>query len=505
MISNSMFFENIYFMIFIAMLLFFITIVGSFKKIKILRIVGYLGLIIITLTMYIQGFMDIISLIFSSLTLIIGFSSSMYSDIYEVEKYKSSDLHILIDLFALSIYLTFLAPNIALFIVFWFISEIIGFFVIVYEVTAETFKAGLRYLVVSMVPADLALMTLLAYLSLHTDFLNALPIPLTNLHHVINSIPSHISLAIILGFLAKAAITPLHIWLPDAHSLAPAPASALLSGVMVKMGVYGVLRSLPIVDTTITPLVCIILGGLSAVYGGFMAVAQSDIKRILAYSTIENTGFVIISLMIYHITKNMLAYSAFVSLVMAHALFKSALFLNSGTIEVLTHTREIDELGFLVRVAPKASTSALISTLSLIGLPPTLGFIAKLLLITILIQFVTLTIYGVFLLVSVVIALALTIVYGIKYLTIYWGLWRAKKVDHINPYEEKMVLWEYIPALLNLILSPLTPVILSVSITLETITSILLASILFIVITIYVHMRTKSLTSDKVWLGGELS
>ncbi|MEM2230249.1 MAG: proton-conducting transporter membrane subunit [Ignisphaera sp.] len=504
MIVAEEYFKTIYFIPIIVTLIS-IAIIGSFKKIRKLRFIGYVGLVFMTLATYGQGFVDSLSLIFSCLALVVGFSASMYSDTYELKKYGSSDLHTLVDLFALSIYLTFLAPTIALFIIFWFLSEIIGFFAIVYEIRTETFRAGLRYLVASMVPADLALMSFLAYLSLNRGFLNALSTYLTAVPLIITMMPLHISLITILGFSAKAAIIPLHFWLPDAHSLAPAPASALLSGVMVKMGIYGIMRTLPITDAQVVPVIFAVLGIFSAIYGGFMALVQTDIKRILAYSTIENTGLMIISLMIYRLTNSLLAYSALISLVLAHSLFKSALFLNAGTVEVITHTRDIDRLGFLARIAPRASTSALISALSLMGIPPTVGFIAKLLLLVLLIEFVTLnTLWGVLLLVSIVMALALTIIYSIKYLTVYWGSWKTRKTDIAYFSEKQLVKWEYILAILSLTLSPLMPLILNVSITMDVIISLLLALVLFIIVTMYIYSRIKRITHDTIWLGGEL-
>uniref|UniRef100_A0A7C2ZCF8 NADH:quinone oxidoreductase/Mrp antiporter transmembrane domain-containing protein n=1 Tax=Ignisphaera aggregans TaxID=334771 RepID=A0A7C2ZCF8_9CREN len=483
-----------------------LTLLGSFLSMRIVRAVGYIGLVIATAVSYLFGVVDSISMILSALSLVIGFSSAMYTDAYEVAKYRESNLHMLIDMFALSIYTTFAAPTLGLFIIFWFLAEIIGFFAIVYEVKAETLKAGLRYLVVSMVPADLALMALLAYLSLNVGFTNALTARISEIQSLASTMPAYLGVMIVLGFSAKAAVLPLHFWLPDAHSLAPAPASALLSGIMVKMGLYGVLRTLPIVDATTTPAAFLVFGALSTVYGGLMAIAQTDIKRILAYSTIENTGLMIITLMLFKFTGEPLFYNAFVALVIAHAMFKSALFLNSGTVETIAHTRDLTKLGFMTRLAPLSSVSALLSILSLMGIPPTLGFVSKLLLLMSLVTFTTSNIVGgIALIISVVAGLALTIIYSLRYISVYWGTPQTIKEESAEPASEKpLVRWELIPSALSLLLTPSLPAILGVSLTVDILISIGLATTIFASIVAYLYTRIKRVTlRDATWLGGE--
>lgn len=487
-------------------LLIAITMVlaGSLKNSKWVKTAGYAGLAIAPLALYMEGAIDGVSLIFSTLAVIVGYSSSMYCEIYEVEKYGTRDLHILIDLFAISVYATFASPNVMSFIIAWFIAEIAGFFTIVYEIKPENFKAGLRYLVVSMIPADLAILAMLAYLSIDIGFLNALSIPLYKLVMEVHKIPLHLSLIIITGFSAKAAIVPLHFWLPDAHSLAPAPASSILSGIMVKMGLYGILRILPLIEETYSTIVFLILGSLSAIYGGLLAIAQIDIKRILAYSTIENTGLMLIVLMRYKLISDPIPYYGFYTLLAAHALYKSALFMNSGTVEVLTHTRDITKLGFLSKVAPLSATSALLAVFSLIGVPPTIGFIAKLLLIESTVSLlVTSIITGLLLTIVVIIASALTIIYSIKYLTIYWGLWSVRKGLKINPSETRLVKWELIPSALGISVSLLVPVITGWGASIQIMLSLIFALTMFVLITTYMYSRMKRITHDSAWLGGE--
>jgi len=193
------------------------------------------------------------------------------------------------------------------------------------------------------------------------------------------------------GFGAKAGLVPLHVWLPEAHPAAPSPVSALMSGVMLKTAIYGVLRV--IFDLLHTQQwwwggVVIALGLFTALFGVVFAAAQTDMKRLLAYSSIENIGIVFlgIGLTIQFQAFNMkvlaaLTLAATLYHCLNHAFFKSLLFLATGSVLHATRERSLGKLGGLIHRMPWVAWLALIGTLAIAGLPPLNGFVSEWLLL----------------------------------------------------------------------------------------------------------------------------
>jgi hydrogenase-4 component B len=190
----------------------------------------------------------------------------------------------------------------------------------------------------------------------------------------------------LLGFGIKAGMVPFHFWLPGAHASAPSHVSALLSGVMLKMGIYGLLRVLTLVGTPPAWWGWLVLGlGLaSAVLGVLWALAQHDLKRLLAYHSVENIGIILIGLGVGSLGTAydrpdvaMLGYAGALLHTLNHALFKSLLFLGAGVVLHQTGTREIDRLGGLVRRMPKTALAFLIAAIAIVGLPPLNGFVSE--------------------------------------------------------------------------------------------------------------------------------
>jgi multicomponent Na+:H+ antiporter subunit D len=191
----------------------------------------------------------------------------------------------------------------------------------------------------------------------------------------------------IMGFGLKASSVPFHAWLPDAHPSAPAPISAMLSGVLIKaLGVYAIMRIMfnVIGQHILVSHIMMFLGALSMVVAGLLAVGQSDFKRMLAYSSISQIGYVMIGLGLALDPRASTAVAA-LGLVgglfhlVNHAIFKSLLFLCSGAVEYRTGTRDLGKLGGLIKKMPVTGATCAIGSLSIAGLPPFNGFVSKLL------------------------------------------------------------------------------------------------------------------------------
>jgi hydrogenase-4 component B len=193
------------------------------------------------------------------------------------------------------------------------------------------------------------------------------------------------------GFGAKAGILPLHVWLPEAHPAAPSPVSALMSGVMLKTAIYGLLRvTFDLLNIQIWwwGAVALSLGLVTALFGVIYAAAQTDMKRLLAYSSIENIGIIVagigLTILFKAYGKTLLAAITLTAVLyhaLNHAVFKSLLFLATGSVLHATRERSLGKLGGLIHRMPWVGWLALVGTLAIAGLPPLNGFVSEWLLL----------------------------------------------------------------------------------------------------------------------------
>jgi formate hydrogenlyase subunit 3/multisubunit Na+/H+ antiporter MnhD subunit len=194
----------------------------------------------------------------------------------------------------------------------------------------------------------------------------------------------------LIGFGTKAGFVALHVWLPEAHPAAPSHVSALMSGVMIKTGIYGLLRTLTFLGE-VQPLwgwTLLGIGLATALYGVVFAIAQQDLKRMLAYSSVENIGIISIGLgtgllgLAYNIPA-MAACALMGSMlhILNHSLFKGVMFLGAGAIQLRTRTRDMNQLGGLLKRMPWTGRSFLVGALAISGLPPLNGFLGEALIV----------------------------------------------------------------------------------------------------------------------------
>lgn len=340
-----------------------------------LKIIGYLLLILFSRAPNFFQEMLIIVSVFQ------GIITSLYATKYSEMKYLDHGLVALIDLFAVSIILVFMSDKLLEFISFWLLTELLGFILIAFDYIKKgdslALSAAIKYLVFSMIPTDITLFIMLSLVGFERS-----------LHMDIWSIRADISNPVltsfvILGFFSKAAIFPLHFWLPDAHSVAPSPASALLSGLMVKMGVYGLYIVLYYnLDRTVGFVLMLSFSLITAIYGALQASLQTDIKRLLAYSTTANTALASALLALYIRTADSIYIEAAFAQALAHAVYKATLFLDAGFVEIATGTRDLEKLGYVYRINPLETSVVLVVILGALGLPPSMGFLSKVLMFT---------------------------------------------------------------------------------------------------------------------------
>src|SRR6266404_791637 len=327
---------------------------------------------------------------FFNLTLaILAGAVSIYSFSYLKEfegKRNIGFFGFLFHLLLLSLTIVFTAANAFLFLIAWEVMALAAYgLVTFYHEDRETRRAGLLYIVMAHIDAGCLLLgfALLIHASGSAEFASFRPIA-TQLS---NGQQTAAFVLFFLGFGIKAGVIPFHIWLPAAHPVAPSNISALLSGIVIKTGVYGMTRifldSLGGVPSW-AGLLVLIVGVVSAVLGVLYALMEHDLKRLLAYHSIENIGIILMGLgaaLMFrrsgHPVLATLALIAGLYHTINHAIFKALLFLGAGAVLHATHTRNMEEMGGLIKRMPKTAILFLIGAVAISALPPLNGFVSE--------------------------------------------------------------------------------------------------------------------------------
>jgi len=265
-----------------------------------------------------------------------------------------------------------LATELFTMFVFWELMTLAAYFLITFENTPTSIKAGNKYFLMSEGGA-LAILSgiVLTWLATGTTELAILPAA-TGMNPTIKI---SVMALFLIGFGVKAAFFPIHSWLPDAHPEAPSPISALLSGIMIKVGLFWIIRIFWELFTTAPSWhsALSVIGAFTILIGGFLAIVQNDIKRLIAYSSISQVGYIMVGIGI----GTGLGIAGAITHLINHALFKSLLFFGAGIVVYMTGTRKLDQMGGLSRKSPIVFGSVLIGALSLAGVPPLNGFYSK--------------------------------------------------------------------------------------------------------------------------------
>ncbi|MHB8620911.1 MAG: hydrogenase 4 subunit B [Chloroflexota bacterium] len=316
---------------------------------------------------------------------VVSTAVSLFATAYVTEP-RATSLAIGFNAFLASMVLVVLANSVVTFLVAWEVMSLVSFFLVIHDhERTATRRAGFLYLVMTHAgTAFLLAAFLMLFRSTGSLSFDAFRAGAASQPAIVRAV---VFLLALVGFGTKAGVIPLHIWLPRAHPAAPSHVSALMSGVMIKTAIYGLLR---VGWEFVGPgpawwgVLILAVGSVSAVLGVLYALMEHDLKRLLAYHSVENIGIILMGIGAAfllasrgHPVAAALALSAGLFHTLNHAIFKSLLFLATGAVQQATHTRNMDRLGGLIRVMPWTAGFFLIGSIAISGLPPLNGFASE--------------------------------------------------------------------------------------------------------------------------------
>jgi hydrogenase-4 component B len=332
---------------------------------------------------------DPLSVFFLGTILLISLPSAVYSIGY-LKGASSGPKTVLawslLVLFVLSMALVVMARNVFLFLVAWELMSLVSYFLVVFDTEHEkSIRAGMIYIVMTHIgTAFLIAAFLIMYKYAHSFDIFAIKDACALMP---DAARNAVFLLLLTGFGTKAGIVPLHIWLPYAHPQAPSHISSIMSGVMIKTAIYGMIRfiifTMGISSLWWGPLI-LIFALVSCLVGVIYALMEHDIKSLLAYHSVENIGIILLGVglsMVFLYAK--MPYLAVFSLMAGlyhlinHAIFKGLLFLCAGSIYRSTGTRDIEKLGGLIKKMPQTAAFFLIGAMAIAAIPPLNGFVSE--------------------------------------------------------------------------------------------------------------------------------
>jgi len=320
--------------------------------------------------------MDGISFLLIMLTSILMVVSVLSSWNYIKKNFKEYYMFLL--LLQVGMMGVFLSLDLFLFYVFWEVMLIPMYFLIGIWGGERRIYAAVKFFIYTMVGSVLMLVAILTMFFMHRQAAGFSSFDLMDINRVIMPAGAQLWLfgAFALAFAIKVPMFPFHTWLPDAHVEAPTAGSVILAGVLLKMGTYGFLRfAMPLFPYAVhyfAPLICV-LAVIGIVYGALVAMVQTDVKKLVAYSSVSHLGFVMLGLFCF----NIIGLEGGMLQMINHGFSTGALFLLVGMLYERRHTRLIAEFGGLAKVMPAFFVVFLITTLSSVGLPGLNGFVGE--------------------------------------------------------------------------------------------------------------------------------
>ncbi len=316
------------------------------------------------------------------LVLLLGALAMIASLSYMSEEEQSlqREYYVFSALFIASMYGMAVAADLLTLYIFLEIVTVVSTVLVIHDRRPESIEAGLKYLVLCSIGASVLLISAVLLLSQQTTlrFTDLAEFFLENKETLDMGFVNMCFVAFFLGLGVKAGIVPVHFWLPDALAEAPAPISALLSGAMIQVATCAMIRSVLAMRPVITAemvQIMIVVGIITILLGALLALVQTDIKRLLAYSSIDEIGYIVLGLGLG--TGTTVGLYGAVFHIINHALVKGMLFLISAALIVTVHERDMRKLGGLVKVIPGTAFAFMVGALSLGGVPPLNAFYSK--------------------------------------------------------------------------------------------------------------------------------